>query len=247
MIELSEGYLLISDLDDTLLGDDPRLDLFVKGLEQLPPIAFAYASGRFFESIVESIDQTALPKPEAIVGGVGTEIRRYPEGEKVEAWPETAEEAWSPERVRQVMQGVPGVQPQPEASQSPHKVSFFYYDASEDDLKSLLDKLRRAGVRADYIYSSSRDLDIVPKGVNKGTAAAYLAEVSTIPKDRIFVSGNSANDSALFDHGFRGIVVNNAHEELKKYAASRDGYLAGESYAAGVLEGLRHYILNVRA
>ena len=65
-------------------------------------------------------------------------------------------------------------------------------------------------MRADLIDSSNRDLDVLPAGVSKGSAAKYLAGRWSIPKSRVIVAGDSGNDESLFVQRFPGIVVANA-------------------------------------
>ena len=58
--------LLVSDVDGTLLGDDEALQRFGDWLGQnRHRLRLAYASGRFFDSIVASVTSTALPAPVA--------------------------------------------------------------------------------------------------------------------------------------------------------------------------------------
>jgi hydroxymethylpyrimidine pyrophosphatase-like HAD family hydrolase len=44
----------------------------------------------------------------------------------------------------------------------------------------------------------------------------------------------------MFAHGFRGVIVANALPELKSLRSER-AYLAEQTHAAGVLEGLKHW------
>jgi hydroxymethylpyrimidine pyrophosphatase-like HAD family hydrolase len=93
------------------------------------------------------------------------------------------------------------------------------------------------------VYSSNRDLDVLPRGVDKGAAAAFLANEWNYPAARVIVSGDSGNDLAMFQAGFHGIVVGNAHSELKQLD-SADVFHADSSYAAGVLQGLQHWMTD---
>jgi hypothetical protein len=81
---VTEKFLLVSDLDDTLLGDQAALERFCEyrvllGLR----LAIAYASGRFFESVSEDVRTTPLPEPIAVLGGVGSQISSYPDGQPI--------------------------------------------------------------------------------------------------------------------------------------------------------------------
>ena len=102
-------------------------------------------------------------------------------------------------------------------------------------------RLAAASCPVDLVYSSNRDLDVLPRGVNKGSATAYLASQWSFAGMRVIVSGDSGNDLAMFENGFLGIVVSNAHRELKRLDSSRV-YQANRPHAAGVREGLCHWL-----
>jgi sucrose-phosphate synthase len=61
----------------------------------------------------------------------------------------------------------------------------------------------------------------------------------------VIVAGDSGNDRSMFDAYAYGVVVGNAKPELKQLQEELGSdtavYFAERSYAAGVLEGLRHY------
>jgi hydroxymethylpyrimidine pyrophosphatase-like HAD family hydrolase len=61
-------------------------------------------------------------------------------------------------------------------------------------------------------------------------------------RDHVLVAGNSGNDAKLFEHDFHGIIVSNAHEELKRYADQPRIYLSPHARADGVRDGLRYWI-----
>lgn len=238
---MSGRILLVSDVDGTLLGDEAATERFAAWCRARGDgLLLVYASGRFFASVVESIRTTSLPRPHAIIGGVGTDIRLYPSGDVLSAWHRSFDSAWNAGRVREVLAGEPGLVAQPAEFQSAHKVSYFLPDASGTRLRELDRKLSGASIPADVIYSSRRDLDVVPAGANKGTAAAFLARTWDLSWEQVMVSGDSGNDLALFRQGFRGIVPANGHEELKALPSATT-YQAAAPYAAGVLEGLEYW------
>ncbi|WP_162006782.1 HAD family hydrolase [Roseimaritima sediminicola] len=236
-------YLLVSDLDDTFLGDRRALERFADFYEPIRErLDIVYASGRFYESIRRDIDTTPLPEPVAVIGGVGSEIRQYPSGRLDQAWIDRIATNWSAKKVQSVLANESQLELQPADSQSDYKVSYFFRDAKPTQLDRLKAKLFDHGLDVSVVYSSSRDLDFLPEGVNKGTAAAFLARQFGFDGDHTMVAGNSGNDSKLFDHDFRGVIVANAHDELKAYAGDARVYLSSQERADGVRDGVAHWM-----
>lgn len=236
--------ILVTDIDGTMLGDDSGLDELLSWRRRAPvELEFVYASGRFFESVVESIQNTKLPEPLAVIGGVGTEIRLLPSGKLLAEWRQRllARNDWNSETIVAALDGYPGLEIQPPLFQSSLKVSYFLHNAAAAQLDEVSARVIAKGVRPRVVYSSRRDLDFLPQDADKGKAAAFLLDFWNVSRDRVIVSGDSGNDLSLFDLGARGIAVGNAHPELKALAGPRV-YLAHRPCAAGVLDGLRHWL-----
>ncbi len=237
-----KDHLLISDIDNTMLGDDEAMSRFTQWrTNEGQGLRLAYATGRFFEAVADLVKQSGLPAPEAVIGGVGSDIRRFPSGEYVKEWHERIGPNWNGNAVREHVSQLPYVELQPPDCQSAFKASFYVQDATPRQRDEIGEVLKTIGVDGHIIYSSNRDLDILPAKANKGTASAFLAELWSIPHDRVFVSGDSGNDLALFEQGFHGIVVANARDELKDLDGERV-YHAERPYAGGVLEGIRYWL-----
>ena len=243
---MENGHLIISDVDGTLLGDDAAAHVATEKLAQWyhdhrDRVRLVYSSGRLVSSVLESVETTPLPLPDAIIGGVGTQIRQFPGGTPVGTWPEDCEH-WHPARLCSVLMEFSDLELQPAEFLSEHKISCYLYDASSKLLREISERLRVAtGAEVELVYSSNRDLDILPRGANKGTAARYLATQWSYADDHVIVCGDSGNDLAMFQQGFRGIVVGNAHPELKALNSAAV-YQAEKPCAAGVLEGLAHWV-----
>jgi len=234
--------LLVSDLDGTLLGSDEALHRFAEWYDANGDgLGLVYASGRFFPSIVEAVTETDLPAPLATIGGVGTDIHFYPSGETFTKWHQRISDRWDARQVREILGEYTELELQPEELQSPYKVSYYLRDATDKQLNEMQQRLESQGLRTTIVYSSNRDLDFLPILADKGKAAAFLARSWGIGTDQVMASGDSGNDRALFDQGFRSIVVANAQPELKAATGSHI-YHAKESFADGVLEGLVYWL-----
>ncbi len=239
---MNRQTLLISDVDYTLLGDDEHLAEFAHWYDRNKSrVQLVLTSGRFPDSIIESVETTLLPDPDVVIGGVGTEICFYPSRKVVPGWPDHRLEHWDGDRARSTLSGLKRLEPQADEFQSNYKASYFLRDADPAELERIRTILREQSIRAELVYSSKRDLDVLPHGCNKGSAAEYVAHYLGFDACDVIVCGDSANDIAMFDYGFAGVVVGNAHPELK----ALDSPLVFQSthkYARGVLDGIEYWL-----
>jgi mannosylfructose-6-phosphate phosphatase len=230
--------MLVSDMDGTLLGDAPATQVFCNWWRIHGRKArLVYTSGRFIDSVAESVREHGLPIPDAIIGGVGTEILDCITDQRDLDWEHGWRVPWDRDTVINALSTFSDLKLQPEVFQSFGKVSYYLHQAVAEQLHDIHRAIADCGITPEIIYSSARDLDILPHGVNKGLAAAYLAKRWSIAPSEVVACGDSGNDLSLFRQGFRGIVVANAQEELLA-AVGRDAYRATQPFAAGVVEGL---------
>jgi mannosylfructose-6-phosphate phosphatase len=238
--------LFCSDIDGTLAGNKDAETRFCQAWQSLDPNErplLVLNSGRLIEDQKAFIATTALPRPDIYIGGVGTMLDHENEPSHSALYSRSIGAGFDRERIAKALSAVPDIAIQPDIYQHAQKSSWYLHDADAATLADIEERLASAGIAARPVYSSNRDLDILPDGVDKGAALSWLCRQLGMSHDDVVVAGDTNNDRSMFDlPGVRGIVVGNALAELKAIAKDRpDIYSARNSIADGVLEGLAHW------
>lgn len=236
--------LFVSDIDNTLTGDDKALKkLSVIINKNREKFGFGVASGRRLELIREIVEAENLPRPDVIISSVGTEIHYGQDFDNLqfdEGWAAHISYQWKPETIRNVLSELDFLEPQEEEAQRAFKLSYLMeYD--EDHIALIHQKLTEARLRYTLIYSHGAFLDVIPQRASKGRALDYLGKKWDIPQSSILVAGDSGNDEEMLQGKRPAIVVGNYSEELAGLKGNRLVYFAKSDYAAGVIEGMREY------
>ncbi len=85
-----------------------------------------------------------------------------------------------------------------------------------DKLKEIESELsKEIGEYVDFTYSSSYFLEILNKGVNKGTAVKKVIDILDISKDNCIAFGDELNDYEMLKYVKYGVAMGNANEKLK--------------------------------
>lgn len=233
--DVSEPWLLVCDIDDTLTGNSEALRKLWQALkERRNTLSLALNSSRPWQSVDETIS-TYFPEdfePEAVITGLGTEIRVR--GAWLDSWQQQFKE-WPDQRVRKLVTDM-GYAAHSSAFQTSGKASFEV--AGKDAVHSVLNALTDQGIPFRSVYSGTSDLDILAPGGGKDTAMMHLADILEIAPSRTIAAGDSGNDLALFTAAARAIAVGNARRELIAAMPREKTYHATASHAAGVMEGL---------
>ncbi|MFT3867292.1 MAG: HAD-IIB family hydrolase [Nibricoccus sp.] len=237
--------LFSSDLDGTLLGNPEATQRFKAVWQKLPPAnrpLLVYNSGRLIEDMRRFVSNNLLPAPDYFIGGVGTQIYDEKAGALLHDFNQRLDENWDPERVTGIASIFPGIRRQPEEFQTHYKSSWFLDNAKPNQLRELEQQFARAGLAVNIVYSSQRDLDLLPVNGTKGYALKWLCDRLGVPIDTVLVAGDTGNDSSMFRlPGVRGIIVDNAQPELFEATVDIPIYTARHVLADGVLDGLQHF------
>jgi sucrose-6-phosphatase len=246
---LTQLSLFVTDLDHTLVGDDESLDqlnLILHQYRQTAGTKIVYATGRSPASYQELAMAKGLIPPDALIAAVGSEIYLDASSTPDSEWADKLSLNWQREEVVAIASRFADLDPQPQSEQRQFKVSY-YLSASVAAavIIQLQELFTDQGLDVEIIYSGNKDLDILPRGGDKGTAVQFLRDRWQFDQAHSVVCGDSGNDISLFKYGAeRGIIVGNAQSELRLWHQLHPvnyHYLAVAGYAAGILEGLQYF------
>lgn len=239
---LQVDRLLITDIDNTLLGDPEGLRELIERIQSAPlKLGFGIATGRHIDSARQVLEEWKVPRPDLFITSVGAEIH-FGEGfAPDEDWVRHIDYKWQPDRLREFMERFSGVALQPESNQRRHKISYFLDASVAPSQRELIKQLRKEQLFAKIILSHGQFLDLLPIRASKGLAAWYLANKWGLPLNHVLVSGDSGNDEEMIKSNVLAVVVGNYSEELASLRGLPGIYFAEGHYARGILEGIDHY------
>jgi len=233
--------LIITDLDNTLTGDDDALHEFIDLIRNNEHIGFGVATGRRLDSAMALIKELGLPQPDLIDTDAGTQIH-YGEGlTPDQSWRKSIDYAWRPEEIHQVLDQIPGLFLQEEDHQSEFKISYEVDTSVSPTITSIKKLLREAGLRAKVIMSLGMYLDIIPVRGGSDLSIRHVLWKWGFAPEHVLVSGDSGNDAGMLLGRTLGVVVGNHSEELERLRNRPRVYFAKASHAAGILEGIKYY------
>lgn len=262
--------VLATDLDGTLAhGDSATRDRLLDLIRAREDAVLIYVTGRTPEAARQLADRTPLPEPDLLIADVGTSVLRRLGPDRVAAiesgmdsiWPGSAEvrrrlaalqpelalqDIDAPRRVSYWIESVRGhhgnTAADPFAARSADDPSL-----QDDSAEVAAAVARRAedrlqGLAVDVLVSANVFLDVLPRGVNKGTTLRRVLDWLGADEERCVVAGDSLNDLSLFETGLAGVAVGNCEPALRaRVAALPRVYQAAAEGVGGVLEGLRHH------
>ncbi|HNQ76440.1 MAG TPA: HAD-IIB family hydrolase [Pseudothauera hydrothermalis] len=208
--------LLATDLDGTFLAGDPdnRQRLYAL-ISAHPQIKLVFVTGRGLESVLPVLADPTIPKPDYLICDVGATVVDGRSLQPVQPLQTEIEARWPGERaVADAMARFDALERQ-EVPQQRRCSYFCSADAVSDEIRRIADELG-----CDVLYSADMYLDILPRGVNKGSTLHGLVAHLGVHPDEVLVAGDTLNDLSMYEAGFKGVCVGESEPALLE--ATRD-------------------------
>lgn len=258
--------VLASDLDGTLIPLPDRDDN-VRDLDRLrdridaADVTLVFVTGRHIRSIRQAMHESDLPRPHWIIGDVGTSLYEPDNADgwqPVAAYVEHLTEIVAPlpiDELRRELETVDGLRIQEEEKLGPFKLSFYVDPANLDDRVAHVGEWLTSR-DAPYSHIGSVDpfmghglIDLLPRGVSKAYALRWWSDHAGHDEAEIVFAGDSGNDLAAFEAGYRTIVVGNADRTLAERVEVHHRtsgwtdrlHLPDAHATSGVLAGAEHF------
>lgn len=254
--------------------ESPHAREILRRIAQRPEMIIAYVSGRRKQLQIDAIRTFDVPPPAFGVADVGTTIYEVQGNDwtALASWQKTIAASWGDRRadaIRELLGSLPGLQLQEPDAQGPFKLSFTA--AADFKIAECLPDLERQlnanGFRSSLIWSVDETtgtglLDILPKNATKRHAVEFLVQHTGVHPNRMVYAGDSGNDLPVLTSGLQAVLVANAIPEVRAEALrevqqqghaeslyiAQGGFLnMNGNYAAGVLEGLAHFLPETKA
>ncbi|MEJ2612698.1 MAG: HAD-IIB family hydrolase [Candidatus Thiodiazotropha sp.] len=271
---MTQRLLICTDLDRTLLPNGPQAEssgarsCFAQ-LCETGKVALAYVSGRDRALVEEAIKAYDLPKPDYVIGDVGSTLYRCNDPVSwsiVTEWEDIIRQDWNGythQDLQQLFLNWQDLRLQEPNKQNRYKLSF-YIDLDCDQLRlreKMEERLQRLGVKASLIWSVDEAayvglLDLLPQQATKYHAVEFLRRLMSYELAETLFSGDSGNDLDVLASPIPSVLVANAQPEVQQEARrlviergteqafylAEGGYLGMNGcYSAGILEGVAHY------
>ncbi len=232
-------------------------------------VLLVFVTGRDQLLVEQAISEFQLPRPDYVIADVGSTIYQVDRGEwhHWDQWEREIAGDWqgmTHGAIHALFDGFASLQLQEASKQNRFKLS--YYVALETDHEALMSDMHailfEQHISASLIWSIDEPagtglLDVLPASASKQHAIEYLMQQLGYGLENTVFAGDSGNDMAVLTSPIRSVLVANATNEVRHQALqqalnlgqsealyfARGGFLGmNGNYAAGILEGVAHYM-----
>jgi len=230
--------LLATDLDGTFLAgsaeDRHRLYYLI---DRHPHIQLCYVTGRGLEAVMPLLDDPALPTPDYVVCDVGATIVDGHTRQPIQPLQSQIEERWPGEQsIIETISRFDGLERQ--ALPQERRCSYFCdFDAVTEEVREAVDALD-----CDLLYSADLYLDVLPRGVNKGSSLRALVRHLELDPQEVLAAGDTLNDLSMLQEGFKSVAVGQSEPALTEATLNNAHVLhAKRPGCGGILEAIAHF------
>ena len=276
---MPDRVLICTDLDRTLLPngaqpESPGARERFRAVTARPEVELAFVSGRHRALVEAAIAEYQLPRPDYVVGDVGTSIYSVGDGDwsPWASWDAVLEQDWGHRKgadLTALFGDIEALTAQESEKQGRFKSS--YYAPLTVDVERLRQQLQQRlahqGLPSRIIWSVDDNariglVDILPASASKLHAVRFLMQHTGHALANTLFAGDSGNDLEVLCSDINSVLVANASDEVRAEArrlAARAGTTAAlytargglrdmnGNYSAGILEGLVHYLPDTDA
>lgn len=236
-------------------------------------VTLVYVTGRDKSLVLQAIKNYQLPQPDFVIADVGSTIYQIVNNKwtHLEQWDSDISSDWnnkSNKDLQGLLQKFKDIRLQEYGKQKPHKLSYYVplYIEYENLLNEISSCFESKNIKANLIWSVDDAaniglLDILPVSANKKHAINFIMKKFNFAIDETIFAGDSGNDISVMASPIHSILVANATDTVKSTAVEQ-AHLNGEAaslyiakgdylgmngnYSAGILEGIVHYIPDVK-
>lgn len=268
---------LFADLDRTILpnglqSESEQSRPLLRRFMSLPGVSLTYVSGRDIGLIQKAIQDYEIPLPDYAVADVGTAMYRITgqRWQPVSDWQRSFGAVWNQSMSGKIIQSLACISKlilQEPEKQSSYKVSYYTEPAFLENIKLEVGKCLGSLNEHIALVSSIDEtlniglLDILPQNATKLYAVRFLVKQCCLKLSEVVYCGDSGNDLPVLESNIPAVIVANAQSTVKD-GALQASMLAGTqsklylaegvcglngNYAAGVLEGVGHFIPEIAA
>lgn len=233
--------LIITDLDNTLTGDQESLEEFCDLIRTNDHIGFGISTGRHLDSALGVIEKLNLPRPDLLDTDSGTQLHYGPNLLPDTSWRAQIDFAWQPDAIIKSLDEMEGLERQNHSKQSEFKISYLLVGDKKPTVSSIKKRLRGEGLRANVVLSLGAYLDVLPVRGGSDLSMRHLIWKWGFSPERVLVAGDSGNDAGMLLGRTLGVVVANHGKELNRLKKRPRIYFANGSNARGIIEGIEYY------
>ena len=230
---------IITDLDNTLIGDTEELNKFLSWYqENKTNIGLGLATGRDIDSALEVLRQNNVPIPQILITAVGSEIYYFNNNQLSldKDWQLIIQDKWEPDKIKNLLKSFDFLTLQD--NQQEHRVGYHITENSYMKIQSIQSRLKQQLVRHKIIVVESRFVDILPYRASKYSAIKYVCKKMGVKVEDVLVAGDSGNDRDMLSKMPNAVVVANHQKELSRM---QNVYFSSKNYAGAILDGLSYY------